>query len=115
MSESLKKKRQTRNGHRLALHTLIEKIRTAVPPNGEQASPSLHPKLEGWKNSLEKQRQDIEELDKEIIALLEADEEINSEIMQKAEIEQKIEENLCIITHALKERAVVEVASVSDP
>ena len=115
MSESLKKKRQTRNGRRLALHNLIEKIRAAVPPNGEQASPSLHPKLEGWKNGLEKQRQDIEELDKEILALLEADEEINSEIMEKAEIEQKIEENLCIIAHALKERAVVEVASVSSP
>ena len=34
---------------------------------------------------------------------------------QRQDIEQKLEDNLCIIAHALKERAVVEVASVSRP
>ncbi len=63
MAETLKKKTQTRNRHRLVVSNTIAKSKEFLPPVGTEAPAEIKPKLESFINIFEKQQRELEKLE----------------------------------------------------
>ena len=98
MSEPIKKKIQVRNGHKLFVKKTINLTREILQSQDTENIP----KLESPKETLLKQRSQIEALDDEIIEGL-SEEAVEKEIMEKCEFEAVIQDTLSLIEHRLKE------------
>ena len=96
----LKKKIQTRNGHRLFMRGVITKVKELLPETDLEFGPDVTFKLEAHRILLEKQLKPIQTLDREIAELLDAD-SIEKETLQALDFEAAIQERICWIDAVL--------------
>ena len=101
----LKKKRTTRSGHKLVVTNTIKKAQEFLPHPGNEAAEEIKPRLESLKNTLQKERNTLDKLNGEVLGNLEKEDEIEKEILDSAAVDAEIEEIICLITSALKEKA----------
>ena len=101
----LKKKITTRSGHKLVVTNTIKKAQEFLPHPGNEAAEEIKPRLESLKNSLQKERNTLDKLNGEVLGNLEKEDEIEKEILESAAVDAEIEEVICLITRALKEKA----------
>ena len=99
--EQLKKRIQTRNGHRLVVRNSIAKARDAVTALNSNPSVDLQTQLESIRNSLQRKRDIIAALDQEI-SNLQDQAEIEKDILDRTDFEDELEQTICRIERALK-------------
>ena len=99
--EQLKKRIQTRNGHRLVVRNSIAKARDAVTALNSNPSVDLQTQLESIRNSLQRKRDIIAALDQEI-SNLQDQAELEMDILDRTDFEDELEQTICRIERALK-------------
>ena len=98
--QQLKKRIQTRNGHRLVVRNSIAKARDAVTALNSKPSVDLQTQLESIRNSLQRKRDIIAALDQEI-SNLQDQAEIEKDILDRTDFEDELEQTICRIERAL--------------
>ena len=96
----LKKKIQTRNGHRHFVRGVITKVKELLPETDLELGPDMKFKLEAHRISLEKQLKPMQTLDSEIAELLDVD-SIEKETLEALDFEAVIQESICWIDAVL--------------
>lgn len=107
MSSELKKKLQTRNGHRCFVKKVIGNVHDVL----KDGSDECRPKLESYKIALEKQQKDLELLDNQIAESLDAD-NIEKEIFERCDFDAAVQESICAISTYLKATDITKTARV---
>ena len=97
----VKKKLQTRKGHRLFVRNTIAKVKELLPESDLGAiSPEIKFRLQAHLSTLERQQKEIEILDNAIADLVE-DELIEKETVEALDFRATIEESICWIKAVL--------------
>ena len=103
-----KKAVQTRNGHRLVIRSVsanVQEIYEKFRERLSELSVSYRAKLQSLKKTLEKQCKENYELDKIVAGKLSA-EDIEKDIIERAEFQIVIEEVICLVQECLEYKAV---------
>ena len=113
----VKKKLQTRKGHRLFVRNTIAKVKELLPESDLGAiSPEIKFRLQAHLSTLERQQKEIQILDNAIADLVE-DELIEKETVEALDFRATIEESICwikAVLHKVQEfsRNKVKVAAL---